>query len=97
MHKKLNNTCPPTVLRKIAFRTGKIIAYNPWNLDAEPGDKMIDYRGNVYRLEERGQDPELYPRKINPPGKRAVKINNIWYWIANQPLELTAKDSGKSD
>ena len=72
-------------VRKITFRTGRILPYNPWNLDAEPGDKMIDPKGNVYRLEERGQDSELYPRKINPPSKRAVKINNVWYWqkIAN--------------
>lgn len=81
-------------IRKIAFQTGKILQYNLWNLDAEAGDKMIYYERDVYRLEQRGVDTELYPRKINPPDKQAVKINNVWYWqkTTNKTLEPTDTD-----
>ena len=54
------------------YRTkARILKYNPWNQDAEPGDIMIG-EGKLFRLEEshgwgRRTAGELYCREIKPP------------------------------
>lgn len=62
--------------------------YNPWNFDLEHGDRVIDSQGNVFDLyESKGSCKvaagELSYRLVSSKRKKAVKINNIWYWKYN--------------
>ena len=76
------------VLRKlIRFRKGKVLPYNERNFDAEPGDKMFDNQGRLFRLEESSSffkraSGELYPRLIKPPRPDAkfVEIDGVYCW-----------------
>lgn len=70
-------------MKVIKPRNGRILAYNPRNFDAEPGDYMINPDGNVFRLEASSSGPkrargELYPRRVNPPGTRALNVGGEW-------------------
>jgi len=75
------------VRKKIRRRKGVVLGYNPWNMDAEPGDYMVDLDGRVCRLEEstgrnKRDAGELTPRWLKPPveGARGVKVGNEIYW-----------------
>jgi hypothetical protein len=69
-------------------RIGRILRYDPWNDDAEPGDKMVDAEGNAYLLERstgwgKRAAGELTPRRIKPPhptAKAAIRNGQIW-WV----------------
>lgn len=65
----------------------KILGWNPWNFDAEPGDLMVGH-GKLYRLEDRKRGNmaaagELYPRLIKPPveGLFAILDGEDVFWI----------------
>lgn len=58
--------------------------FNPWNFDAEVGDRVIDFGDNVYDLREsRGRNKaalgELTPVLVKT-NKKAVNIDGVWYW-----------------
>jgi hypothetical protein len=69
-------------------RSSKVLAYNPWNFNAEPGDLMVDHSGNLFRLEENPSPiiragGELRPRRIKPKktNMKAKIINKEIYWV----------------
>lgn len=67
-------------------RSSKVLNFDSWNFDAEPGDLMVDYRGKLFRLEQssgwgKRNAGELTPREIKPPkGCIAVILDNEIYW-----------------
>jgi hypothetical protein len=68
----------------------KILSYNPWNFDAEPGDLMISLLcGKLMRLEESrgnaGSMGILYPRFIHPPigYDKIICIQDKLYWVTD--------------
>ncbi len=70
----------------------KVLGYNPWNFDAQPGDIMVDRStGKAWRLYERKGGPsaaagelQMYPLK--KPGFRATIQNGQLVWISEENL-----------
>ena len=64
----------------------KVLWYNPWKEDAEPGDIMVSRDGKAFRLcQSNGRNKralgELTPREIKKPGKKATIDNGKLKWI----------------
>ena len=73
--------------KKMKKGKGRNLLFNPWNHDAEIGDRMIAYSGTAYLLyESNGRNKAsagiLSMRIINPPvkGARAILENGTAYW-----------------
>jgi hypothetical protein len=73
-------------------RNARALRYNPWNMESEPGDLMVNHMGQVFRLETPGgwgarTAGLLYPRFIRPPagyGKAEIREGEI-YWLPLEP------------
>lgn len=69
-------------------RIGNILHYDPYNFDAEAGDKMVDSEGKLFRLVEssgfqKRKSGELTPVRIYPPipeAKAIIRNKQIW-WV----------------
>ena len=69
-------------------RVGRILRFNPWNFDAEPGDKMIDHNGVAYLLRQstgwgKRSVGELTHHRIKPPhpdAKAVIRGDQMW-WV----------------
>lgn len=82
---------------KIRYRkrkTTRVLGWNPYNFDAEPGDLMVGH-GKLYRLEDRRIGPmaalgELYPREIQPPSPnlKAIKLEGEVFWVDHNTYEV---------
>jgi hypothetical protein len=60
------------LIRPYKRKKGNVYGYNPRNFDAEVGDYMVTYDGQLLRLEEstgrnKSAIGELTPRRIKPP------------------------------
>lgn len=73
--------------RIVSRSKARILGWNPWNQNTEPGDIMVDESaGKAYRLETgsgffKRTRGELYPREIKKPGYRAVIENGKLIWV----------------
>jgi len=75
-------------LTKRQLREGKILPYDPWNFNAEPGDIMVAvFSGRAWRLyEPPGQAAkagELSMRELKKPGMKAILEDGKLKWIPN--------------
>jgi hypothetical protein len=66
--------------------TGKVLPYDPYNFNAEPGDIMVDFvNGRAWRLYEtpgaRSRSGELSMRELKKPGMIATIQENKLVWI----------------
>lgn len=74
-------------IRYRKHRKTRVLRFNPWNFDAEPGDLMVANGVQLFRLEE-ARTPsvsavgELYPRVIKPPhpGMRPWLVDDEVWW-----------------
>lgn len=62
---------------RVRNKRGRVLAYNPWNRDAEPGDIMVS-EGRAWRLYTRKDGPracagELSMRELKKQGYIAYK------------------------
>ena len=72
-------------MKKIKIDQSRIHGFNAWNMDLEVGDYIVDHNGILYRLtESKGRNKaasgELTPKNITPNGKRAIKVDEVWFW-----------------
>lgn len=68
--------------------TAKVLPYNPWNFDAEPGDIMVG-NGRAWRLYERKGSPsaaagELCMRELKRKGMKAIIEDGQLRWISSE-------------
>ncbi len=67
----------------------KVLTYNPWNFDAEPGDIMVGCTGEAWRLYERRGGPraaagELCMRRLKRKGMKAEIKDNKLVWVNDE-------------
>ncbi|MFA6294270.1 MAG: hypothetical protein WC637_20935 [Victivallales bacterium] len=60
---------------------GKILPFSHYDFSAKPGDIMVDFEGNAFRLYEHPWRAELSPRKLKRQGMRAIIENEKLVWI----------------
>ena len=70
-----------------------VLPYDEYNFDAEPRDFMVNYNGQVYRLEESSSQNkrdrgELYPREIKKPGMKGTIQDGKLVWVPEEEWEM---------
>lgn len=79
---------------------GKVLGYNSWNWGAEPGDVMVNYKGQLFRLvESRGRNKadagELTPVLVKPPSPDlCAKIIDGEVWWVRSEVKHEQEDIG---
>jgi len=63
----------------------KVLRYNPWNFDAEPGDIMVSHDGRAWKLYDRPGSAkscagELSQRELKKPGCLADIVDGKLVW-----------------